>query len=90
MPSAPFRCSRPVDYHSAQVLGPDLSYVPYDAGHILGSSCVVLHEGSNGARVRLAFSGDVGRPESADHPRPGADAAGRLPDSGEHLRRPPP
>ena len=53
---------RPVGYHSPQSLGPELSYVPYDAGHILGSSCVVLHEASNGSRVRLAFSGDVGRP----------------------------
>jgi len=28
---------RPVGYHSPQSLGPDLTYVPYDAGHILGS-----------------------------------------------------
>ena len=55
---------RPVGYHSSQVLGPNLTYVPYDAGHILGSSCVELHETANGARVRLAFSGDVG-PENA-------------------------
>jgi metallo-beta-lactamase family protein len=53
---------RPVDYHATQILGPELTYVPYDAGHILGSSCVVLHEGSDGERVRLCFSGDVGRP----------------------------
>ena len=53
---------QPVGYHSPQSLGPELMYVPYDAGHILGSSCVVLHEDSNGRRVRLAFSGDVGRP----------------------------
>ena len=51
----------PVSYHSPQLLAPQLNYVPYDAGHILGSSSVVLHESSNG-RVRLAFSGDVGRP----------------------------
>jgi len=51
-----------VGYHSPQSLGPDLMYVPYDAGHILGSSSVILHEGSNGERVRLCFSGDVGRP----------------------------
>ncbi|MEI9975055.1 MAG: integrator complex subunit 9 [Ignavibacteriota bacterium] len=37
-------------------------YVPHDAGHILGSSNVVLHEGSDGERVRLCFSGDIGRP----------------------------
>jgi len=53
---------QPVGYHSPQGLAPELTYVPYDAGHILGSSCVVLHEGSGGAPVRLAFSGDVGRP----------------------------
>jgi metallo-beta-lactamase family protein len=49
---------QPVGYHTPQNLGPDLMYAPYDAGHILGSSSVVLHEGSN---VRLCFSGDVGR-----------------------------
>ncbi|HUB82160.1 MAG TPA: MBL fold metallo-hydrolase [Bryobacteraceae bacterium] len=53
---------QPVGYHSAQKLGPELSYVAYDAGHILGSSCVVLQEGNDGVRVRLTFSGDVGRP----------------------------
>ena len=53
---------QPVAYHATHNLGPDLTYVPYDAGHILGSSCVVLQEASNGSRVRLAFSGDVGRP----------------------------
>jgi len=53
---------QPVPYHSPQNLAPDLLYVSYDAGHILGSSCVVLHDSSNGSRVRLAFSGDIGRP----------------------------
>ena len=49
---------QPVPYHSPHLLAPHLSYVSYDAGHILGSSSVVLHDASNG-RVRLAFSGDV-------------------------------
>ncbi len=53
---------QPVGYHSPQTLGPELMYVPYDAGHILGSSSVVLHEGATGGGVRLCFSGDVGRP----------------------------
>jgi metallo-beta-lactamase family protein len=53
---------QPVAYHLPQSLAPELTYVAYDAGHILGSSCVVLHEASAGERVRLAFSGDVGRP----------------------------
>ncbi len=52
----------PVAYHTPQLLANDLNYVPYDAGHILGSSFVVLHESTDGTRVRLAFSGDVGRP----------------------------
>ena len=49
-----------VDYHRSEKLTDDLSYMAYDAGHILGSSSVVLEEKSTG--VRLAFSGDVGRP----------------------------
>ncbi len=51
-----------VPYHSPHLLADGLTYVAYDAGHILGSSSVILHEGRNGARVRLAYSGDVGRP----------------------------
>ena len=53
---------QPVPYHQPQKLGDGLTYIPYDAGHILGSSSVILHEERNGSRVRLAFSGDVGRP----------------------------
>src|SRR5674476_1158968 len=32
------------------------------AGHILGSSCLVLNQTSGGAPLRLTYSGDVGRP----------------------------
>src|ERR1019366_918265 len=53
---------QPVPYHFPHILAPGLNYVSYDAGHILGSSFVVLHEASNGASVRLGFSGDIGRP----------------------------
>src|SRR5664280_480532 len=53
---------QPVPYHSPHILAPGLNYVSYDAGHILGSSFVVLQEASNGASVRLGFSGDIGRP----------------------------
>ena len=67
-----------------------LSYEAYDAGHILGSSCVVLDEASE----RHAAAADLlrrrGPAQSADHPRSRNDAARRLPDHGEHLRRPPP
>lgn len=51
-----------VPYHKAWQLAPGLSYESYDAGHILGSSSVIVTEESNRAGVRLAFSGDVGRP----------------------------
>lgn len=53
---------QPVPYHSPHTLAPGLNCVSYDAGHILGSSFVVLHEASGGASVRLGFSGDIGRP----------------------------
>jgi metallo-beta-lactamase family protein len=53
---------RPVRYHESQQLAAGLDYTPYDAGHMLGSSCVLLHDNSGPAPIRLAFSGDVGRP----------------------------
>jgi metallo-beta-lactamase family protein len=49
---------RPVPYHAPTGVGGDLTMESYDAGHILGSSSIVLTDG----RIRLAFSGDVGRP----------------------------
>jgi len=51
-----------VGYHAPHALTPRVSYEAYDAGHILGSSCVVMRDSSGAAPVRLAFSGDVGRP----------------------------
>jgi metallo-beta-lactamase family protein len=53
---------RPVGYHTAKDLDEHLNYECYDAGHILGSSSLVLHYQNNGNRMRLGFSGDVGRP----------------------------
>lgn len=53
---------QPVGYHCPHELAPNLMYVPYDAGHILGSSALVVDETHNGSRTRLAFSGDIGRP----------------------------
>ena len=75
--------------HTPKVLDPALSYEAYDAGHILGSTAMLLHYHENGKRIRLVFSGDVGRPNLAIIRDPGQHAAGRLPDHGEHLRRPP-
>jgi len=52
----------PVPYYTPQQLDGNLSYQALDAGHMLGSSCVVLEYRRNGSRIRLAYSGDVGRP----------------------------
>ena len=47
----------PVNYHSPKQVGEAFSYQAYDAGHMLGSSALLLEiEG-----IRLIFSGDVGR-----------------------------
>ncbi len=53
---------RPAPYHAPQELEPGLSYECYDAWHILGSSFLRLTDTSGPAPVRLAFSGDLGRP----------------------------
>ena len=53
---------RQVAYHQRQEIAPGLHYTPYDAGHILGSSSLILEDTSGAAPLRLAFSGDVGRP----------------------------
>lgn len=53
---------RPVPLATPTELEGGLSYQAYDAGHILGSSALLLVYERNGKKVRLAFSGDVGRP----------------------------
>ena len=53
---------QPVGYYTPKILSPHLSYECYDAGHILGSSSLILNYHNNGAHVRLAYSGDLGRP----------------------------
>ncbi|MEO7144678.1 MAG: MBL fold metallo-hydrolase [Bryobacteraceae bacterium] len=52
----------PVDLATPTEIGPGLRYQSYDAGHILGSTSMVLDLADGGRPVRLAFSGDVGRP----------------------------
>lgn len=53
---------RPVGYRTPTALTETLTYESYDAGHMLGSSAVVLQQRTGSGAVRLAFSGDVGRP----------------------------
>src|SRR5438876_1173754 len=52
---------QPVPYYTPQQLSAHLSYQSYDAGHILGSSTVLLRSSENGLEVLLLFSGDLGR-----------------------------
>ncbi len=47
----------PVKYHTPQQVGDSFSYQAYDAGHMLGSSSVLLEADG----IRLIFSGDIGR-----------------------------
>ncbi len=42
-------------------VGPGLRYQGLDAGHMLGSTALVMDLEEDGRQVRLAFSGDVGR-----------------------------
>jgi metallo-beta-lactamase family protein len=51
-----------VPYHSRFDLDAGLSYEPFDAGHMLGSSFVLLEQRANAKPLRLVFSGDIGRP----------------------------
>jgi metallo-beta-lactamase family protein len=48
---------RPAPYHHVTEAGPGLRYEAYDAGHMLGSSALVLQQDG----TRVIFSGDVGR-----------------------------
>ncbi len=51
-----------VPYHRPFELHEKLSYEAFDAGHMLGSSSVLIENRNGPNPVRLIFSGDVGRP----------------------------
>lgn len=51
-------------------LAPGLSVTLYDAGHILGSACILLDLEENGERRRVLFSGDLGSDGRAILPNP--------------------
>jgi metallo-beta-lactamase family protein len=48
-------------YRQPKQLSDRLGFEFYDTGHLLGSAAVALEHRNNGRRVRLTFSGDVGR-----------------------------
>ncbi|MBN1591570.1 MAG: MBL fold metallo-hydrolase [Pirellulales bacterium] len=52
---------RPVSYHEPLALSDHVSVAYHDAGHILGSSMLVLTVRENGQARRIVFSGDIGQ-----------------------------
>jgi len=48
--------------HTPTEVGKGLQYETFEAGHILGSTVMLLEGRENGKTVKLVFSGDVGRP----------------------------
>src|SRR5260370_19506206 len=59
---ATFALFRPTAMHISTPIGPGVQYTSFEAGHILGSTFMVLDLESDGHKVRLGFSGDLGRP----------------------------
>ncbi len=53
-----FQCT---SYHAPIQVADDITCTFYDAGHILGSSLVVLDVRESGGTTRLCFTGDLGR-----------------------------
>lgn len=59
---ATFPLFRPVAMHTPTQVGPGVVYQSFEAGHIFGSTTMVLELESDGQKVRLGFTGDLGRP----------------------------
>jgi metallo-beta-lactamase family protein len=53
---------RPVPMHTPTEIGPGVSYSTVDAGHMLGSTSIVVEAKDGNRTLRLGYSGDVGRP----------------------------
>ena len=51
----------PVDYYKTMALNQEISFCFRDSGHILGSSFIELWVADDKDRIKLAFSGDLGR-----------------------------
>ena len=59
---ATFPLFRPVAMHTPTQVGPGIVYQSFEAGHIFGSTTMLLNLESGGKKVRLGFTGDLGRP----------------------------
>jgi metallo-beta-lactamase family protein len=49
--------------HTPTAVSDSVEYETFEAGHLLGSTSILLNLRENGNSVRLVFSGDVGRPD---------------------------
>jgi metallo-beta-lactamase family protein len=61
---------RRVLLHSPTELTPGLTFETFDAGHMLGSNTILLEHHDGKRKVRLVFSGDIGRPKLPIIPDP--------------------
>jgi metallo-beta-lactamase family protein len=59
---ATFPLFRRVAMHTPTPIGPGVTYQSFEAGHIFGSTTMLLDLESSGKKVRLGFTGDLGRP----------------------------
>ncbi len=72
--SASFDHFQPVPYNAPTAIVDGITATWLDAGHILGSAIIVIDIVEGGRKVRLAFSGDLGRGHNdilrdPDHPQ---------------------
>ena len=51
----------PIPYHNTFSPVPGMNVTFYDAGHLLGSACMVIEWEEGGVQQRLLFTGDIGR-----------------------------
>jgi metallo-beta-lactamase family protein len=56
-----FPLFRPTAMHKPTEIGPGLRYQSFEAGHMLGSTTMLLDLESESRKVRLGFTGDLGR-----------------------------
>ena len=59
---AAFPLFGPVEMHTPTQTGPGVLYQSFEAGHIFGSTTMLLELESGGKKVRLGYTGDLGRP----------------------------
>ncbi|HTW67258.1 MAG TPA: MBL fold metallo-hydrolase [Bryobacteraceae bacterium] len=59
---ATFPLFHPIALHTPTGVGPGVVYQSFEAGHMLGSTCMLLELEENGHKTRLGYTGDLGRP----------------------------